>query len=169
MTQRRQDRQRQGLSRTEVLVILGVVVVAGALLVPVRAAIREKNRRVRCAGRLKQIGLSLLMYSGDNDAFFPQIAPNRGNNFDYVTSEGTWDIAKVWACPSASIQKTARDNSNYLYIGSGLRDDNKNAATVPLAFDASGNHPGNRWMNALFIDAHAEGARPDGSKGWNRN
>jgi prepilin-type processing-associated H-X9-DG protein len=48
----------------------------------------------------------------------------------------------------------------YRYIGSGLKDDNKTATAVSLAYDQSGNHPNNEWCNALFVDGHVEGAKP---------
>ena len=71
---------------------------------------------------------------------------------------------KVWACPHVAIAKSDADCSNYRYIGSGLKDDNDAAALVTIGYDASGNHPENAWMYALFLDGHAEGARPDGSQ-----
>jgi prepilin-type processing-associated H-X9-DG protein len=134
---------------------------------------REKGRRVNCAGNLKQIGLSSLMYSGDYGGYFPNL--NSRGLGSGVALFGNWQplgsmqyIAdhdnKVWTCPSVTIEKSDADCSNYRYIGSGLKDDNDSASLVPLGYDASGNHPENAWMNALFLDGHVQGARPDGSK-----
>jgi len=156
-----------------------VVVAIVGLLLPTFEHSRPLRHRVDCAGNLKQIGLSLLMYSGDNKGYFPTSASNWSGDFGNVASE--WYISsnsKVWACPSASTQRTSVDNSNqrtsvdnsnYIYIGSGLFDNNDRATGVTLGFDASGNHPDNDWMNAVFIDGHVEGARPNGSKKWNLN
>ena len=49
---------------------------------------------------------------------------------------------------------------NYVYIGSGLKDDNADATENSLAYDAFDNHPGNEWMNVLFIDGHVQGGKP---------
>ncbi len=57
---------------------------------------------------------------------------------------------------------------NYRYVGSGLKDDDPDLTSTRIAYDASGNHPGNKWMNCLFIDGHVEGSRPDGNKIWNK-
>ena len=155
-----------------VIIVIVVIAIAGCLLLSMLSKGRSSGHhpRYRCGGNLKQIGLSLLMYSGDNDGYFPTTVPNWGNSFGNASSEGyiTSD-GKVWACPYASIQRTTVANSNYIYVGSGIMDDNDHATGTVIAYDASGNHPDNNWMNALFIDGHVEGAVPDGSKGWNRN
>ena len=161
----------------EVAFIVMVIIILAALLVPILGKAREKARRVNCAGNLKSLGLALLMYSGDNGGpmptdpsgyaggYFPNTVPRYVNSFGNVASEGyiTSD-GKVWACPSAIRQRTTVANSNYIYIGSGLKDDNDRATGTSIAHDASRNHPGNAWMNKLFIDGHVEGARPDDGK-----
>jgi len=149
-------------------IVLSVLVVP-ALFLPVLSKAREKARRVNCAGNLKQIGLALMMYAVDNDGTLPTTA-NGGVDFGTVADAGyITPSGKVWACPSAWQQGLSVHNSNYTYVGSGLKVSNPNAPNVVIAYEASGNHPGNSWMNALFIDGHVEGARPDGSKGWNKN
>jgi len=162
---------RRCITRAEVVIVVVVVIIMlAAILVPVLGKAREKARRVNCAGNLKCMGLSLLMYSGDNGGYFPNTVARGVNQFGNVSSEGyiTSD-GKIWACPSAAIQRTTIRNSNYIYIGSGIKDDNDMATGVTVSHDASGNHPGNAWMNAMFIDGHVEGSRPDGSKVWNLN
>lgn len=154
-----------------VLAIVVFVVIAGFLL-PVfpHRPNPARARRVNCAGNLKQIGLAMLMYSGDNKGYFPTTVPNWGNHFGNVGSEGyITSPGKVWSCPSAGMRQLTVHDSDYIYIGSGIKDDNDRATGTTIAFDASGNHPDNDWMNGLFIDGHVEGSKPDGSKGWNRN
>lgn len=158
------------ISRGEVITVVAVILVLAAVFGPILTRHGAPAHRVDCAGNLKQIGLALLMYSGDNLGYFPTTAPNWGNDFGNVASKG--HIApegKVWACPSATVKRTHVYDSNYIYIGSGIKDSNTKATGTTIAFDASGNHPGNAWMNAVFIDGHVEGSRPDGSKGWNLN
>ena len=163
----------------ELLCVVAVLAVLAAILLPVLSKPCEKARRVNCAGNLKQIGLAALMYSGDYNHYFMNVNPwgygdtNRpptGNwqplgRIQYVADTDS----KVWACPQARIERSDCDSSNYLYYGSGLKDDNDMATATVIGFDASGNHKNDEWMNALFIDGHAEGAKPDGTKGWNRN
>jgi prepilin-type processing-associated H-X9-DG protein len=156
-----------------ILIALAFLVVVAGMFLPLLSKPAEKSRLVNCAGNLKQIGLSALMYSGDYGGYFPNL--NSRGLGSGVALFGNWQplgsmqyIAdhdnKVWTCPSVTIEKSDADCGNYRYIGSGLKDDNDSATLVSLGYDASGNHAKNAWMNALFIDGHVEGAKPDGSK-----
>jgi len=144
----------------EVLIVVGVLVLLAALLLPVARFGLEKARRHNCAGREKSLGLSLLMYSGDFDGYFPNVRPNTTCNFQPLVSRNYIQDGKVFACPSRTTVLTLGSNSAYRYIGSGLKDDNKSAKAISLAYDQSGNHPNNDWCNVLHIDAHVEGGRP---------
>ena len=92
---------------------------------------REKARRVNCAGNLKQIGLSLLMYSGDFDGFFPNKNTTTANvNFDPLVTQNYIQDGKV--VRNAQV-RLLRDNV-VVYEGkmSSLRrfkDDMKEVAT----------------------------------------
>ena len=168
--------QQQYFTLNELLVVIAAIVLnlfVLGLLLPVVNIAREPARRVNCAGNLKQISMSILMYSGDNGGYFPNL--NSRGLGSGAACFGNWQPLgsmqymadydnKVWSCPSADLEKSDADCSNYRYIGSGLKDDNDSATLVSLGYDASGNHPENAWMNALFIDGHVEGAEPDGSK-----
>lgn len=160
--------RRSHVTLLEVILVVSVIIVLAALVVPVTSMAREKNRRVNCAGNLKSTGLALLMYSGDYDGYFPGAHPNGSPSFEPLTKKNYIQDGKVWACPSRSMVLTLASNSAYVYIGSGLMDDNKNAKSVSLAYDQYGNHPRNGWMNVLFIDGHAAGAKP-GSTPWAHN
>jgi prepilin-type processing-associated H-X9-DG protein len=68
---------------------------------------------------------------------------------------------KVYGCPSKTIVSTAASNMDYVYVGSGLRDDNKDPTHTPLLFDYHDNHPDSAWFNVLYIDGHAQGYSGD--------
>lgn len=166
-TRRKQD----GLTKVDVIVLLVLVVVLIGLVDPFSGMSRprEKARRVMCRGNLNPIGLALLQYAGDNGGFFPTWQAPGSTNFEPLNTRGLLEDGKVYACPSASHAFTVASHASFRYRGSGLTTDTANATDISMAYDQSGNHPDNLWMNALFLDGHAQGAKPDGSKGWNRN
>jgi prepilin-type N-terminal cleavage/methylation domain-containing protein/prepilin-type processing-associated H-X9-DG protein len=160
----------RGFTLVEMLIVITLIVLLAGMLVPVLSKAREKARRVNCAGNMKCKGLALLMYSGDNGGFLPVLTARGTNHFEPLNIQDVSDDGKSYACPSASQSLTMARNSNYRYRGSGYKDDDEFATSITIAYDRSGNHPDNQWMNALFLDGHAEGAKPDGNKqpnGWN--
>ncbi|RMD76597.1 MAG: type II secretion system protein [Lentisphaerae bacterium] len=149
----------------ELLVVIAIISLLASMLLPVLGRTREKARRANCMANLKQIGTSLLMYSDEQQGFFPDTPV--GRNFEPLNTMGYLHDGLVYGCPSRVNIATLARSSNYEYGGSGLKDDNISSTTITMAVDASGNHPRHEWVNALFLDGHVEGAKPDGSKGWN--
>ena len=155
------------------VVVIAVAILAGFLLPMVLRGRghRHHARRINCGSNLKQIGLALIMYSMDNQVpgedaeyFIPTSA---GDNFEPLNTLDILNDGKVYGCPSTPQPAVTARRTDYFYGGSGLRSDHPKATTTSIARDKSGNHPDNKWMNVLFVDGHVEGAKPDGSKGWN--
>ncbi len=159
--------KKKRLTLIELVVIILTIFGTAGIIAPVLSRNREQAGRRDCAGNLTRIGLGMLMYSAENRGCFPKLNPP-GNNFEPLNTAGILINGEVYACPSAAPRLTYAANSNYWYAGAGLKEDAPAPASMRLAYDISGNHPGNQWMNCLFLDGHVEGARPDGRQTWNK-
>ena len=55
----------------ELLVVIAIIAILAALLLPALGAAKESGRRIQCVNNLRQLGLSLKMYAGDNSDLYP--------------------------------------------------------------------------------------------------
>lgn len=72
--------ERAGFTLVELLTVMAVMTLLGALLFPVLAQVHEQSRRTACLSRLRQLALAHQLYLQDFDARFPhwwQAAPPR--------------------------------------------------------------------------------------------
>jgi len=56
----------------ELLIVIAVIMILGAILFPVFAQVREKARATACLSNMRQIGTATIMYTTDNDEAYPE-------------------------------------------------------------------------------------------------
>ncbi|MCK5595025.1 prepilin-type N-terminal cleavage/methylation domain-containing protein [bacterium] len=63
-----------GFTLIELLVVIAIIALLASMLLPALASAREMGRRAVCISNLKQLSLVFMMYSNDNDGWFPPAA-----------------------------------------------------------------------------------------------
>src|SRR6185295_9016775 len=94
-------RRARGFTLIELLVVIAIIAILAAMILPALAAAKEKAKRINCTNDLKQLGMAIMIYAGENRDFYPQ-APNPNNNTsgDPNSAEAgvdLWDLPNVIA------------------------------------------------------------------------
>jgi prepilin-type N-terminal cleavage/methylation domain-containing protein/prepilin-type processing-associated H-X9-DG protein len=103
--------KKKGFTLVELLVVIAIIAILAAMLLPALAKARQAAWASNCRANLKQLGVSLFMYTNANSEWFP---PGRG---------GTWNINLTNCYHQALAQ--------YMEIGRFIPSDN----SVPAGID----------------------------------
>ena len=79
----RQQRLRCGFTLIELLVVISIIALLMSILMPSLGRARELAKKVVCKSNLKQINLAMVMYTYDNNGYFP-LCGDVGNYHQYT-------------------------------------------------------------------------------------
>jgi len=96
---------RKAFTLIELLVVIAIIAILAAILFPVFAQAKEAAKKSACLSNMKQLGIALTLYEGDNDDALPQTSWEMPTGVTYQThwSYFIQPYAKnlgIFVCPS---------------------------------------------------------------------
>ena len=99
---------RDSFTLIELLVVIAIIAILAAMLLPALVSAKEKARRASCQSGLKQLGLALIMYGGDNQDRVPTGVRDDGGEHTIWIGTNTFNAIKQYSgtnmstCPSVA-------------------------------------------------------------------
>jgi prepilin-type processing-associated H-X9-DG protein len=131
------------------LAVIGNIAVLIGFILPSLAAARAQGRAVKCLSNLRQLGLALLMYSGDNKGYFPPNTTTPAPGLSWMDPDriGRYlPLPPVWTADSTAFScpgDNAAATSYAMNIWASSKVDNRVTNPTPPALPT-----GQLWQQA---------------------
>ena len=166
----RSFRHSSAFTLAELLVVIAIVAILAGLAFPAYQRVIESGRATACTSNLRQLGVALSLYLGENNNTMPTLKTARASLADdvpvidntldkYVSAKG------VFACPADKGGFATKTGTSYLWNvtlnGQALASLNffgvvQDLSRIPILTDQEGFHPyTDNKVNVLYADGHA--------------
>ena len=100
--------RRAAFTLIELLVVIGIVGILAALILPIYGTVQAKGNETKTLSNMRQMGIALLAYSGDNNYLLPNRVQSAGNDgtvadkWPRVLQPYLQDL-HIYGCPLADV------------------------------------------------------------------